>query len=454
MSALDSVAVLVPSGDLTWRDLRRQAAVLAAELPDGGAICHLCRSMSGFLVGLLATWSRHGAVVLPSSGGAADIASLLKAAGVTAVLTDSDGRPPGLGQTDLPILHVAPPRAAAGGAELPASAMPAPASLRITLYTSGSTGQPQGQHKTLAQLVHGADILHRRLCDETGGDSGAPNYIVSSVPPQHMFGLEAAVMLTLTQGLPIAEGRPLLPADVALSFGRFGRGGLWVATPMHLRALVRAATTLPGCAAVLVSTMALSAALAMEAEQLLGVPVLEIYGSTETGALALRRTAHEPDWTPLAGVSLVPGEHGCIATGSHFTSPSALSDQIELSVGGRFLLQGREADLIKIGGRRASLAGLNQLLDSLPGLDEGVFYCPSPAAADEADASQRLVLIHTGAPLDKPAALAWLRARLDPAFVPRAFVQVATLPRSEAGKLRRQDLDAIYQRWQAKGRQT
>jgi acyl-coenzyme A synthetase/AMP-(fatty) acid ligase len=40
-----------------------------------------------------------------------------------------------------------------------------------------------------------------------------------------------------------------------------------------------------------------------------------------------------------------------------------------------------------------------------------------------------------------------LRARIDPVFLPRAFICVDRLPRSPTGKLPRAALDEIYQRW-------
>ena len=80
--------------------------------------------------------------------------------------------------------------------------------------------------------------------------------------------------------------------------------------------------------------------------------------------------------------------------------------------------------------------------DDLPGLDDGVFYLP-----ESSEPTERLVLIHAGAPLDRAAVLAWLRERLDPAFLPRAFIHVDALPRSGPGKLARAALDAIYAQW-------
>jgi len=103
-------------------------------------------------------------------------------------------------------------------------------------------------------------------------------------------------------------------------------------------------------------------------------------------------------------------------------------------------LLGRQSDLIKIAGRRASLAALNLLLQDLPGLEDGVFYLP---ASDHA--TGRMCLIHAGA-LDRLESDRWLRARIDPVFMPREFIRVARLPRDGNGKMQRQALDAVYQR--------
>jgi hypothetical protein len=107
------------------------------------------------------------------------------------------------------------------------------------------------------------------------------------------------------------------------------------------------------------------------------------------------------------------------------------------------VLLGRQADLIKIAGRRASLAGLNLLLQDLPGLQDGVFHLPATGHA-----TQRLCLVYAGPPLDRAATDRWLRERLDPAFLPRAYLRVDRLPRDANGKLLRPELEQLVERRQ------
>ena len=120
--------------------------------------------------------------------------------------------------------------------------------------------------------------------------------------------------------------------------------------------------------------------------------MLEIYGSTETGAVATRRTIESSLMAPIAGGEASSRRRLVLSCGAtHFPSPQLLGDQVAIEDAGSFNLLGREADMIKIAGRRASLSGLNELLQEMPGLSDGVFYLPTSD-----NPAERLVLIHSG----------------------------------------------------------
>ncbi|HJT61900.1 MAG TPA: AMP-binding protein, partial [Burkholderiales bacterium] len=98
------------------------------------------------------------------------------------------------------------------------------------VFTSGSTGRPVPHAKTWGSLVAGAHALAERI--------GATGTIVGTVPPQHMFGLEATVMLPWQNRLAMHAGRPLLPADLGAALAE-AAGPRWLMTsPLHLRACV------------------------------------------------------------------------------------------------------------------------------------------------------------------------------------------------------------------------
>ncbi len=424
--------------DWSWHEVHAAAAELATRLQPKTPICNLCATRVGFLITFLAALRQGCLQRLPPSGGSADLGALLADGQRTTVVVDDETLLRGVtpaqagGLVYLPQAPVHLPPAAA------LAFTPDPDQPAVCLYTSGTTGTPRPQFKTLRQLVHGARALAARLDSEVEGGLDGLRAVVCSVPPQHMFGFETSVMLPLVTGIAVLERRPLLPSDVHAALAHCGGPAAWIATPLHLRALASAAQALTDCRFALVSTMPLAAGLAAQVEQLVQAPVIEILGSTETGVMATRRTARDTLWQAVGDVRLERSEAGTRAWGAHFPSPQEIPDLIELSQDGRFELLGRHADMVKIGGRRASLAGLNLLLQDLPGLSDGVFYLPrSDAAAD------RLVLLHTGA-LDRVAAERWLRGRMDPTFLPRAFIAVAQLPRDANGKLPGAALDALY----------
>jgi acyl-coenzyme A synthetase/AMP-(fatty) acid ligase len=443
---LRRAAVVGATETWTWQQVHEASLALALRIGGASAVCNLCSTRLGFLVTLLATLRNRSLMVLPPSGSDADIAAVLDAQPNTIVVGDAtEGVDSSCDSAFGHDVYVACrpewKRCAASASDL--AWQPAWDEVAVLLHTSGSTGDPQPQAKTLRQLVTGALVLGARLAEQIAGGLAAIDHLVCSVPAQHMFGLECSVMLPLVHGTPVVDRRPLLPADVAAAFDEVRRGA-WIATPMHLRTLVQSGAAAPACAFALVSTMPLGHALALQSEHLLGAPVLEIYGSTETGALAMRRTSRETRWSPLDGVSLEPLADATLARGAHFAPAVQLLDEVVVEQSGAFTLLGRQSDLVKIAGRRASLAGLNLLLQDLPGLADGVFYLPASGSP-----SERLCLMYSGPPLERSTARRWLRARLDPVFLPRDFIRLDRLPRSETGKLRLESLHLAYASWQA-----
>jgi acyl-coenzyme A synthetase/AMP-(fatty) acid ligase len=141
---------------------------------------------------------------------------------------------------------------------------------------------------------------------------------------------------------------------------------------------------------------------------------------------------------------MINSETGIKISGDHFPSPQILSDLIDVNRYGNFKLLGRHGDMIKIAGKRASLAGLNLMLSDLPGLTDGMFYLPTTSGI-----TNRLVIIYSGMPYEKGEIVSWLRDRIDPAFLPRGIIRVDSLKRTENGKVARSVLDKIYSSWQS-----
>jgi acyl-CoA synthetase (AMP-forming)/AMP-acid ligase II len=431
--------LLGPAGSISAALFFEQARDLAGALPDRSHVINLCESRAGFMLGFAAALMRGQTSLLPSGRGHGDRMHVLRQFPDAYLLTDKP-------QEDGNCFNLGPFLAHRNAASLNIPQVAGGGNVAI-LFTSGSTGQPVAHAKTWNQLWSGAAHLAASLdCQQPAGCA-----VVGSVAPQHMFGLEATVMLPWYLGIPVHAQQPLLPADLEIALRQCGRPVWWMTTPMHLRAALQAPAALAPLAGVVSSTMRLARAAATAAEATWKVPVLEIYGSTETGALALRRTAHEAEWTPLAGVSMRPAmdgaEPGLWAAGTHVGAPVRLDDAIDLLPNGRFLWLGRASDLIKVGGRRASLAALTASLVEIPGIEDGVFVFPearhADPAQDDAHPAPRLAAVYVSATLAPQDVLDLLRRQVDAAFLPRPLYRVARLPRNTLGKLAQADLVAL-----------
>jgi acyl-coenzyme A synthetase/AMP-(fatty) acid ligase len=124
------------------------------------------------------------------------------------------------------------------------------------------------------------------------------------------------------------------------------------------------------------------------------------------------------------------------AIGGHLPQPVLLNDMIDILGKDRFLLQGRDSDMLKIAGKRASIGDLTQKLLAIPGVVDGVFVPPM----DTSDKKQRLTALVVAPSLSKQQIFNTLSQTIDAAFLPRPLHIVESLPRNATGKLPREQL--------------
>jgi acyl-coenzyme A synthetase/AMP-(fatty) acid ligase len=179
----------------------------------------------------------------------------------------------------------------------------------------------------------------------------------------------------------------------------------------------------------------MSLQLAEQVEHNFNAPLYEIFGSTETLSYASRQLTQNPQWQPYQGIRIKQQEHQFFVSGGHLETIVPLDDQFSLEKSGNFLVIGRSADLIKIAGKRASLLQLNNILHSLNGVKDGVFYLTE---------QERLGALVVGQ-IEKKQLLHELKQHIDPVFLPRPLYLVEQLPRNEVGKLVQSKLEQLIQ---------
>ena len=440
---------------VTGMQFLAMAQQLVPRLPAGRPI-NLCQDRLHFALGLAAALLRGQLSLMPPNALPQTLQQAPAGAGTLYALVDDV--PPGL-DTLLPVVAVSVAELAelaevaelaelaelAERAELATAApsatpQPLPALAddmpAVCLLTSGSTGAPQPHAKAWGPLVANIASEAERLAQLMGRSSLAGVTIVATVPAQHSYGLESTVLLAMLGGACFDAGRPFYPADIALALARVPRPRALVTTPFHLKTLLLSGVALPAVDLVLSATAPLSPQLAAQAEQALGGLLVEIYGCTEAGQVAARRTTAGEVWTTLGDLRLhrrtdPEGEDVYIVQGGHVEQPTPLADMLELLDERRFRLLGRANDLIHVGGKRSSLAHLNFHLNRIEGVDDGAFWLPDEVA----EGIVRPVAFVVAPTLTAAQVIAALRQQLEPVFVPRRVVHVPALPREATGKL-------------------
>ena len=414
--------VLIPAGEFL-----ADVAALASRLPGRRHAINLCTDRYAFAVAFAAALVRGQVTLLPPNQ-TPDLFRRLARDYPDAYCLSDESPPRHRIETIECAAHC--------GGRPPLVSIPLvpPARTAAVVFTSGSTGDPVPHPKSWGRLVASALAEAQRLAV----DRFSTLALVATVPAQHMYGLESTVLLALQAGVALHSGRPFFPADVCAGIETLDRPRGLVTTPVHLRAIL-AAGPVPAVDFLLCATAPLAPQLAAEAERRFGCALYEIYGCTEAGQIATRRTVETPQWWLFPRFAMRQDAKGTWVSEAAAREELLLNDVIECVGPERFLLHGRTADLVNIAGKRTSLASLNYHLNSIPGVLDATFVVPQ----DAGDGVTRLAALVVAPALTPETVLAGLRQRIDPAFLPRPVCMVNALPRNETGKLPRAEVEAL-----------
>ena len=441
---MDTIALLshsAPSAVIAYRDhvpvtaqhFLSDANHLAKRLPPGVHVLNVCADRYHFTVGLAACLMTGRVSLLPSTHTPEVIGQLASFAPDALCLTDDR-------ECNIALPRVYYPE------ELPADeiAWEVPeipvTQLAAIVFTSGSTGMPLPYKKTWGRLARcvrdGAPrlgLVGRQIaCADRYGACAA--YVWIRIHRASCAG----------ERQRLCAERPFYPADIAAAVAAVPRPRALVTTPVHLRALLASEVGLPPMDLVVSATAPLGQDLARAVEAKFHTVLLEIYGSTETGQIAVRRTSEAPAWRLWPDVRLKVSNDQVFAHGGHVEQLTEMQDVIEILGDDEFLLHGRTADLVNVAGKRSSFGYLNAQLNAIPGVTDGVFFLREGTTGSTGVARLGAVVV---APTLSVAALTdHLRQRIDPVFLPRPLIIVERLPRNATGKLPQQELQHLANR--------
>lgn len=421
------------------RQLIADAVRLAERLPPGRHVLNACADRYRFTVGFAACLITGRVSLLPPTQTPEIVRRLAAFAPDAFCLTDTEACDIELPQCRFEdCIEEGGSRRTSLGQEIP---LIPDDQLAAIVFTSGSTGEPLPYRKTwgpLVRCVRAAASRHSLL-------DGRDHALIGTVPPQHMYGLESTVLLALQSGQALTAERPFYPADICASIEAVPRPRALVTTPVHLRTLLAAGIELPQLDLIVSATAPLTAELAREAEERFHARLIEIYGSTETGQIASRRSTQTATWRLWPGVRLAESGGTVHALGGHVEQETPMLDVLEIAGEDEFLLHGRTADLIDVAGKRSSFGYLNAQLTAIPGVIDGAFFWKDQDGGCITGVA-RLAAAAVAPGMSASTLIEHLRQRIDPAFLPRPLLMVDRMPRNTTGKLPQQLLRTLAEK--------
>lgn len=332
----------------------------------------------------------------------------------------------------------------------------------LLVYTSGTTGRPKGAVLRQEALLWNGVMSHHMH------DMRAEDHILTVLPFFHVGGLNIQTTPALHIGATVSIHARFAPDATLKAFAQ-DRPTLTVLVPATIQAVIEhpqwATTDVSSLRAVSTGSTQVPVPL-IDAIEARGVPVLQVYGSTETCPVAVysriggdlsRKTStglpgllcearivdeHAQDVPPgVAGEVLVRGPNVFF---EYWGNEAATSDVLRngwyhtgdigtRDAAGYFFIHDRKKNMIISGGENIYPAEVERVLHDHPGVAEAaVIGRPDPKWQEVPVA---YVVRRTGVACDADGVIAHLSAQLARFKVPREIVFVDTLPRNALGKV-------------------
>ena len=418
-------------GAITTNQFLHHVHSLATKLPRAEHAINLCENRYLFLVSLCAVIIRGQTNLLPSNKNVATQRRLSKRYPNTYVVHDGCTEIAPVEQFNIRQCKLEP---SVGSHEIDLIACD---HVAVISFTSGSTGDSKPNIKTWRTLTDSTEINARYMLT---GEKKTITHL-ATVPGQHMWGLETSVLMALFKNVCLVDAQPLFPNTIVSILNSLPSPRTLISTPLHLRALYQSNVSLPKLTSILSATAPLSKELAQDIERTFGTQLREVYGCSECGSMAVRRTSETNVWQRFSELTFNASDTGRIRVNAdHLPGSTLLEDQIEIIDQDHFMLRGRSSDQINIAGKRGSLDEINKVLQAFTGLIDGVVLFPPQSQS--VPRLVALVVLVNG--IEKSLLRSHFRTYLDPAFVPRPIIEVDKLPREDNGKLIKSKLLDFY----------
>ena len=421
----DEIIAHGPGGEISVSQFITHATELAGQLPDRPYVINLAADRYEFLLSFCAAIIAGQCTLMPSNRQVKTVQQVADDYPDCYLLGDMT-----LDNLETHDADFTSPPAGSGGdiPDIPEQ------QLCAIVFTSGSTGAATPNRKYWKTLRSGALGNADALLQ---GQTAQLN-MIATVPAQHMWGFETSIMMPLFSNIAVSCITPFFPQDIVDAIESLPEPRALVSSPVHLDALLSADVNHVHIHRTFSATAPMSGELSRRLEKRFAGRVIEIFGCSEAGTFATRKTASEELWSLSPAFDLeITAEHVVIKA-EHLPEDVILNDVVEWAGERQFRWLGRDQDMVNIAGKRGSLADLNHQLTSLSEVVDGVIFLPE-------ENSKRLAALVVAPGLQPSDILEQLKPRIEPAFLPRPLYIVPMLPRQETGKLSRKMLVGLFE---------
>ncbi|GLT18067.1 surfactin synthetase [Vibrio zhanjiangensis] len=320
------------------------------------------------------------------------------------------------------------------------------ADITLTLFTSGSSGNPKAVRKTLEQLDIEITILNRLWGHKLQGAN-----IESTVSHQHIYGLLFRVLWPLCSETPFATYNLEFPEQVC----HFASPEtVLISSPALLRRLSKELQP-SSLRCTFSSGGPLPINSAYHVEQLFGDYPIEVLGSTETGGIAYRQQSSVNQlWTLFPEIEASLNDKNCLKLRSAHIDKTQwyqTADECYFHENGCFELYGRTDRVVKVEEKRVSLVEVEKRLEQLSLVEEGAVI--PVREADRLSLFAAIVLTTEGNEVLKELGKGkfWIALRkallkwLEPAAIPRKFRVLDEIPLNSQGKRHPSEIEKLFQ---------
>lgn len=314
-------------------------------------------------------------------------------------------------------------------------------SVFLQLFTGGSTGKPKVWPKTATNLF--AEAAYQAGKYSFSSD----DLVAATVPPYHIYGLLYTVMAPFLASSSVLPGTFVFPQEIA-SVLENKPVTILVSVPVHYRVMKGVPISAPKLRLAFSSAGPLDQEDARVFHRTTGVSPEEIYGSTETGGIACKSSAAGRDILEPFECLQWKISHDRLCVRSPFISPDlpvdakgffTTGDRAAATVDGRFSLLGRADGVVKVGGKRVDLNGVQDVIKGIPGIRDACVLSMNGRTGRGTDI---VAVIETD--MNEDDARLAIAGVLEPYAVPRRIRTLKKMPSTSTGKYDRESIIKIF----------